>query len=56
MLLFIVSGDLVTDLGRIAAIILSLYLFLFVAFFFVVAGLLLAANTWLLDKFDYTKH
>ena len=52
MLLFIVSGDLVTDLGRIAAIILSLYLFLFVAFFFVVAGLLLAANTWLLDKVE----
>jgi len=52
MLLFIVSGDLVTDLGRIAAIILSLYLFLFVAFFLVVSGLLLAANTWLQDKVE----
>jgi hypothetical protein len=52
MLLFIVSGDLVTDLGRIAAIILTLYLFLFVAFFLVVAGLLLTANTWLQDKVE----
>jgi len=52
MLLFIVSGDLVTDLGRIAAIILSLYLFLFVAFFFVVAGLLLYVSTWLQEKVE----
>jgi hypothetical protein len=52
MLHFILADDLVTDLGRIAAIILTLYLFLFVVFFLVVSGLLLVANTWLQDKVE----
>src|SRR5438876_988584 len=52
MLHFILADDLVTDLGRIAAIILTLYLFLFVVFFLVVSGLLLVANTWLQEKVE----
>jgi hypothetical protein len=50
LLLILADEDLLTTLGRIAAIILTLYLFLFVLLFIVVSGLLLAGNTWLRDK------
>lgn len=50
MPLFILSDEIVTQLGRLAAIILSLYLFLFVVLAFVASLLLLFANTWLRDK------
>lgn len=47
MLQFILSGDLVIQLGQIAAIILALYFFLIVVFLLVASLLLLYLNTWL---------
>jgi hypothetical protein len=47
MLLFILADDLLTDLGRIAALILVIYVFLFVVLFFVSSLLILYGNTWL---------
>ena len=47
MLLFIFADDLLTDLGRIAALILVIYVFLFVVLFFVASLLILYGNTWL---------
>jgi hypothetical protein len=47
MLLFILADDLLTDLGRIAALVLVIYVFLFVVLFFVASLLLLYGNTWL---------
>jgi hypothetical protein len=55
MLLFILSEDLVTMLGRIAAIILSLYLFIFVVFLLVVSVLLAYGNAWLRDQVGLLK-
>lgn len=56
MLLFILPGDLVVDLGRIAAIILVLYVFIFALFFLVAATLLLYGNAWLQGKVDLLKN
>ncbi len=56
MLLFILSEDLVTVLGRIAALILSLYLFIFVVFLLLASALLLYANTWVRDKAQLLKN
>ncbi len=56
MLLLILPGDLVEDLGRIAAIILTLYLFIFALFFLVASILLLVGNTWLRGKVDLLKN
>jgi hypothetical protein len=50
MLLFILADDLLTDLGRIAALVLIIYVFLFAVFFFVSSLLLLYGNAWLREK------
>ena len=51
MLLFILADDdLLTTLGRIAALVLIIYVFLFAVFFFVASLLLLYGNAWLRDK------
>ncbi len=50
MLLFILADDLLTDLGRIAALVLVIYVFLFAMLFFVASLLLLYSNAWLRDK------
>ena len=53
MLLFIPTppdNDLLTTLGRIAALVLIIYVFLFAMLFFVVSLLLLYGNAWLRDK------
>src|SRR6266853_6483191 len=49
MLLFLLA-DLLTDLGRIAALVLIIYVFLFAVFFFVSSLLLLYGNAWLREK------
>jgi hypothetical protein len=50
MLLFILADDLLTDLGRIAALVLVIYVFLFAVLFFVASLLLLYGNAWLREK------
>ncbi len=52
MLLFILAdeNDLLTTLGRIAALILVIYVFLFVVLFFIGSLLLLYGNAWLREK------
>jgi hypothetical protein len=51
MLLFILADDdLLTTLGRIAALVLIIYVFLFAVFFFVASLLLLYGNAWIRDK------
>jgi hypothetical protein len=51
MLLFILADDdLLTTLGRIAALVLVIYVFLFALLFFVGSLLLLYGNAWLRDK------
>lgn len=52
MLLFILAdeNDLLTTLGRIAALVLVIYVFLFALLFFVGSLLLLYGNAWLRDK------
>ena len=52
MLLFILADefDLLTTLGRIAALVLIIYVFLFALLFFVGSLLLLYGNAWLRDK------
>ena len=42
--------DLLTTLGRIAALVLVIYVFLFAVLFFVGSLLLLYANAWVRDK------
>jgi hypothetical protein len=60
MLLFILSDNTLTQnlsiLGRIAAIILTLYLFLFVVLAFIASLLLLYGNTWLQDKVELLRN
>jgi hypothetical protein len=60
MLLFILSDNVLTQnltqLGRIAAIILTLYLFLFVVLAFVGSLLLLYGNTWLQEKVELLRN
>jgi hypothetical protein len=56
MLLFIVSEELVVVLGRIAALVLTLYLFIFSLFFLVAALLLLFGNAWLRDKLELLRN
>jgi len=55
MLLFILSEDLVTMLARIAAIVLSLYLFVFVVLLLVASVLLVYGNTWVRDRVGILK-
>ena len=51
MLLFILADDdLLTTLGRIAALVLVIYVFLFAVLFFVGSLLLLYGNAWLREK------
>jgi len=50
MLLFILADDLLTDVGRIAALVLVIYVFLFALLFFVGSLLLLYGNAWLREK------
>jgi len=56
MLLFVLSEELVVVLGRIAALVLVLYLFLFALFFLVAALLLLFGNAWLRDKVELLRN
>ncbi len=44
------EGDLLTVLGRIAALVLVIYVFLFAVLFFVGSLLLLYANAWVREK------
>ena len=44
------DGDLLTTLGRIAALVLVIYVFLFAVLFFVASLLLLYGNAWVRDK------
>ena len=44
------DGDLLTTLGRIAALVLAIYVFLFAVLFFVGSLLLLYGNAWVRDK------
>jgi len=44
------DGDLLTTLGRIAALVLVIYVFLFALLFFVGSLLLLYGNAWVRDK------
>ncbi len=48
--LILADEDLLTTLGRIAELVLVIYVFLFVLLFFVGSLLLLYANTWVRDK------
>ena len=51
MLLFILADDdLLTTLGRIAALVLIIYVFLFAVLFFVGSLLLLYSNAWVREK------
>ena len=53
MLLFIPTppdNDLLTTLGRIAALVLIIYVFLFAVLFFVASLMLLYGNAWLREK------
>ena len=56
MLLFVLSEELVVVLGRIAALVLTLYLFIFALFFMVAALLLLFGNAWLRDKVELLRN
>lgn len=56
MLLFILSEELVVVLGRIAALVLTLYLFIFALFFLVAALLLLFGNAWVRDKVELLRN
>ena len=47
LLLILADDDLLTTLGRIAALVLVIYVFLFAVLFFVASLLLLYGNTWL---------
>ena len=44
------DGDLFTTLGRIAALVLVIYMFLFAVLFLFGSWLLLIANVWVRDK------
>jgi HAMP domain-containing protein len=48
--LILADEDLLTTLGRIAALVLVIYVFLFAIFFFVGSLLLLYANAWVRNK------
>jgi hypothetical protein len=48
--LILAADDLLTTLGRIAALVLVIYVFLFAVLFFVGSLLLLYANAWVRDK------
>ncbi len=48
--LILADEDLLTTLGRIAALVLVIYVFLFAVLFFVGSLLLLYANAWVRDK------
>src|SRR5437870_7134396 len=50
MLLLILADDLLTDLGRIAALVLVIYVFLFAVLFFVGSLVLLYCNAWVRDE------
>ena len=51
MLLFILADDdLFTTLGRVASLVLVIYVFLFALLFFVGSLLLLYGNAWLREK------
>jgi hypothetical protein len=56
LLLILLQEELVVVLGRIAAIVLTLYLFIFALFFMVAALLLLFGNAWLRDKVDLLRN
>jgi hypothetical protein len=56
MLLFILSEELVVVLGRIAALLLVLYLFIFALFFLVAALLLLFGNAYVRDKIELLRN
>jgi hypothetical protein len=56
MLLFVLSEELVVVLGRIAALVLTLYLFLFALFFLVATILLLFGNAWVRDKIELLRN
>ena len=49
-LLILADDDLLTTLGRIAALVLVIYVFLFAVLFFVGSLLLLYGNAWVRDK------
>src|SRR5690242_6545356 len=48
--LILADEDLLTTLGRVAALVLLIYVFLFAVLFFVGSLLLLYANAWVRDK------
>jgi hypothetical protein len=48
--LILADEDLLTTLGRIAALVLVIYVFLFAVLFFIGSLLLLYANAWVRDK------
>ncbi len=50
LLLILADEDLLTTLGRIAALVLVIYVFLFALLFFVGSLLLLYGNAWLREK------
>ena len=50
LLLILADEDLLTTLGRIAALVLVIYVFLFAVLFFVGSLLLLYGNAWVRDK------
>jgi hypothetical protein len=52
LLLILADDDLLTTLGRIAALVLVIYVFLFALLFFVGSLLLLYGNAWLRDKIE----
>ncbi len=48
--LILADEDLITTLGRVAALVLVIYVFLFAVLFFIGSLLLLYANAWVRDK------
>jgi hypothetical protein len=56
MLLFILAEDLLTALGRIAAIILVLYVFVFAVAGLLASALLLYGNTWARERVGLLKN
>ncbi len=48
--LILADEDLLTTLGRIAALVLVIYVFLFAVLFFIGSLLLLYGNAWVRDK------
>ena len=50
LLLILADEDLLTTLGRIAALVLVIYVFLFAVLFFIGSLLLLYANAWVREK------